>query len=84
MATTAAELADPQAIRATLEQHHPPTAEQFLADYERALAVAENELRVDDLQHTLDLWQRAADRMAQPDPPAGALTADQVRGRLGV
>ena len=71
---------DPQAIREQIEQYDNATAEQFDGDLARARHSGSD----DDLQRTLDLWQRAADRMARPDFSAGGATAEQLRERLGV
>lgn len=71
---------DPRALREQIEQYDSATAEQFDGDLARARHSGSD----DDLQHTLDLWQRAADRMARPDFSAGGATAEQLRERLGV
>lgn len=71
---------DPRALRDQIAEIDLATAEQFDGD----LARARNSGSDDELQRTLDLWQRVADRMARPDIPAGGATAEQLCQRLGV
>lgn len=71
---------DPQAIREQIAESDIVTAEQFDGDLARARSSGSD----DDLQRTLALWQKVADRMARPDIPAGGATAEQLRERLGI
>lgn len=71
-------LTDPQAIRDGLPEAERDT---FDVEYQRALAVARDELRLDDLQSTLRIWAGTATALATGEPPAGTVTRDEFRQR---